>query len=33
MEWTYPINVYGVDNATAHLGFFGPRDNTLFDRR
>jgi prepilin-type N-terminal cleavage/methylation domain-containing protein/prepilin-type processing-associated H-X9-DG protein len=33
MEWTYPKNVYGVDNATAHLGFFGPRDNTLFDRR
>jgi prepilin-type processing-associated H-X9-DG protein/prepilin-type N-terminal cleavage/methylation domain-containing protein len=33
MEWTYPgPNVYGADNAGAHLGFFGPRDNSLFDR-
>ena len=33
MEWTYPgNNVYGADNALNHLGFFGPRDNSLFDR-
>lgn len=33
MTWTYPTNVYGADNSTANLGFFGPKDNTLFDRR
>jgi prepilin-type processing-associated H-X9-DG protein/prepilin-type N-terminal cleavage/methylation domain-containing protein len=33
MEWTYPgLNVYLADNAANHLGFFGPRDNSLFDR-
>lgn len=32
MEWTYPTNVYGASNAAAHLGFFGPKDNTLFCR-
>ena len=31
--WTYPTNVYGIDNAKARLGFFGPKDNSLFDRR
>jgi prepilin-type N-terminal cleavage/methylation domain-containing protein/prepilin-type processing-associated H-X9-DG protein len=30
--WTYPTNVYGADNAKASLGFFGPRDNSLFQR-
>lgn len=34
MDWTYPgNNVYGADNARAQLGFFGPHDNTLFDRK
>lgn len=33
MDWTYPINDYGADNAQARLGYFGPKDNTLFDRR
>jgi prepilin-type processing-associated H-X9-DG protein len=33
MEWTYPTNVYGAADAHFSLGFFGPRDNTLFDRR
>jgi prepilin-type processing-associated H-X9-DG protein len=33
MEWTYPQNVYGADNSRHNLGFFGPRDNTLFDRQ
>jgi prepilin-type processing-associated H-X9-DG protein/prepilin-type N-terminal cleavage/methylation domain-containing protein len=33
MEWTYPANVYGADNKKMKLGFFGPRDNTLFQRR
>jgi prepilin-type processing-associated H-X9-DG protein/prepilin-type N-terminal cleavage/methylation domain-containing protein len=33
VEWTYPRNVYGADNARMRLGFFGPRDNSLFDRR
>jgi prepilin-type processing-associated H-X9-DG protein len=32
MDWTYPTNVYGADNARFHLGFFGPTDNTLFAR-
>ncbi len=34
MDWTYPTNqVYpGADNRAARLGFFGPRDNSLFDR-
>ncbi len=32
MEWTYPVNVYDVNNAAVHLGFFGPKDNSLFDR-
>jgi prepilin-type N-terminal cleavage/methylation domain-containing protein/prepilin-type processing-associated H-X9-DG protein len=30
--WTYPRNVYGADNAKYNLGFFGPRDDTLFAR-
>jgi prepilin-type N-terminal cleavage/methylation domain-containing protein/prepilin-type processing-associated H-X9-DG protein len=30
--WTYPTNVYGADNAKAALGFFGPKDNSLFRR-
>jgi prepilin-type processing-associated H-X9-DG protein len=32
MEWTYPTNVYGADNKLMKLGFFGPKDNSLFDR-
>ena len=32
MEWTYPTNIYGAPNEPSHLGFFGPRDNSLFDR-
>jgi prepilin-type N-terminal cleavage/methylation domain-containing protein/prepilin-type processing-associated H-X9-DG protein len=32
LEWTYPTNVYGADNQKAKLGFFGPRDDSLFDR-
>ena len=32
MEWTYPTNVYGADNASMLLGYFGPRDNRLFQR-
>ena len=32
-EWTYPgTNVYGADSARFSLGFFGPTDNTLFQR-
>ncbi len=34
-EWTYTgasSNVYGGDNSFYNLGFFGPRDNTLFSR-
>ena len=31
-EWTYPTNIYGANNAAAHLGFFGPKDNRLFQR-
>ncbi|HEY8665109.1 MAG TPA: H-X9-DG-CTERM domain-containing protein, partial [Tepidisphaeraceae bacterium] len=30
--WTYPTNVYGADNVKLKLGFFGPGDNTLFQR-
>lgn len=33
MDWTWPTNVYGADNRQLLLGFVGPRDNTLFDRR
>jgi hypothetical protein len=32
MEWTYPTNVYGANNATFGLGFVGPRDNSWFMR-
>jgi prepilin-type processing-associated H-X9-DG protein len=33
MEWTYPgRNVYGADNTALKLGYFGPKDNTLFQR-
>ena len=31
-EWTHPTNAYGANNAKFLLGFFGPRDNTLFQR-
>ena len=31
-EWTYPTNAYGAANARFDLGFFGPRDDTLFRR-
>ena len=31
-EWTYAINAYGAENAQYNLGFFGPRDNSLFRR-
>jgi prepilin-type processing-associated H-X9-DG protein len=30
--WTYPTNVYGADNAKVHLGYFGGKDNSSFDR-
>ena len=30
--WTYPTNVYGADNQRARLGFFGPHDDSFFDR-
>ncbi|HWP41081.1 MAG TPA: prepilin-type N-terminal cleavage/methylation domain-containing protein [Tepidisphaeraceae bacterium] len=33
MEWTWPKNIYGASNAAVGLGYFGPRDNRLFDRR
>ncbi len=32
LEWTYPTNVYGATNSRFMLGYFGPRDNTLFQR-
>lgn len=32
MEWTVPTNVYGASNQQLGLGWFGPRDNSLFDR-
>lgn len=31
-EWTYPTNAYGADNQLFKLGFFGPKDNSLFQR-
>lgn len=31
-EWTEPVNVYGAPNGRMKLGWFGPRDNRLFDR-
>jgi prepilin-type processing-associated H-X9-DG protein/prepilin-type N-terminal cleavage/methylation domain-containing protein len=33
MDWTLPNNVYGASNVRLMLGFFGPRDNSLFDCR
>jgi prepilin-type N-terminal cleavage/methylation domain-containing protein/prepilin-type processing-associated H-X9-DG protein len=30
--WTYPTNAYGADNNLAHLGYFGPKDNSYFAR-
>jgi prepilin-type processing-associated H-X9-DG protein/prepilin-type N-terminal cleavage/methylation domain-containing protein len=31
--WTYPgVNVYGANNSLLHLGYFGPQDNSLFQR-
>ncbi|MCW2763754.1 MAG: type secretion system protein [Marmoricola sp.] len=30
--WTYATNVYGAANARFDLGFFGPRDDSLFRR-
>jgi prepilin-type processing-associated H-X9-DG protein/prepilin-type N-terminal cleavage/methylation domain-containing protein len=33
MDWTVPINAYGAKNAALSLGFFGPKDNSLFDCR
>jgi prepilin-type processing-associated H-X9-DG protein/prepilin-type N-terminal cleavage/methylation domain-containing protein len=32
LEWTYPKNVYGAANEPLNLGFFGPKDNKLFQR-
>jgi prepilin-type processing-associated H-X9-DG protein len=32
MDWTYPVNVYGAKNGLLELGFFGPKDNRLFQR-
>lgn len=32
-QWTYPgLNVYGADNTALQLGYFGPHDNSLFQR-
>lgn len=31
LEWTPPLNVYDALNKPNHLGWFGPKDNTLFD--
>jgi prepilin-type processing-associated H-X9-DG protein len=32
-SWTYPgVNVYGANNLLLNLGYFGPHDNTLFQR-
>ena len=31
-EWTYPTNVYGAKNDPLRLGWFGARDNRLFQR-
>jgi len=32
-SWTYPgVNVYGANNSLLHLGYFGPHDNSLFQR-
>jgi prepilin-type processing-associated H-X9-DG protein/prepilin-type N-terminal cleavage/methylation domain-containing protein len=31
-EHTYPTNSYGASNDKMNLGFFGPKDNTLFQR-
>jgi prepilin-type processing-associated H-X9-DG protein len=33
MEWTHSVNIYGAVNAGLRLGWFGPKDNALFDRR
>jgi len=31
--WTYPTpNAFGGDNKLAHLGFIGPKDNSLYQR-
>ena len=31
--WTYPgLNGYGASNTLLNLGFFGPTDNSLFQR-
>lgn len=32
MEWTYLQNAYQANNKFFKLGFFGPKDNSLFDR-
>lgn len=32
LEWTIPINIYGAQNQRVKLGWFGPHDNTYFDR-
>ena len=31
-EWTVPTNYYGGNNKAALIGWFGPHDNTLFQR-
>jgi len=34
MEWTYNTpNAYGANNQKAGLGWFGPKDNSLFQRQ
>jgi hypothetical protein len=30
--WTVPSNYYGGNNIIARIGWFGPKDNSLFDR-
>lgn len=31
MSFTKPTNIYGADNNSWGIGWFGPRDNSLFD--
>ncbi|MHB9037509.1 MAG: prepilin-type N-terminal cleavage/methylation domain-containing protein [Armatimonadota bacterium] len=33
MDWTTPKNIFRCDNKAFKLGWFGPRDNSLFDNK
>jgi prepilin-type processing-associated H-X9-DG protein len=33
MDWTVAMNIYSASNDRLGLGFFGPKDNSLFDRQ